>query len=80
MYLTSYNILVVSIALALQCILQYKLMNIFSIKCYFWANLNIDVTKNRIFQGISQIKSKSEIHFPSNFFLTMVIIIACLPF
>ena len=37
---------VVKIALALQCILQYKLINIFSIKCYFRANLKIDVTKN----------------------------------
>ena len=43
----------VSFALALQYILQYKLMTIFSIKCYFRANLKIDVTKNRIFWGIS---------------------------
>ena len=39
--------------LALQCILQYKLINIFRIKNYFWANLKRDVTKNRIFWGIS---------------------------
>ena len=36
---------VVSIALALKCILQYKLINIFSIKCYFRANIKIDDTK-----------------------------------
>ena len=41
----------------------------FSIKWYFRANLNIDVTKNRIFWGISLVKSKSEIHSPGNFLL-----------
>ena len=35
----------VSTALVLQCILQYKLINILSIKCYIEANLRIDVTK-----------------------------------
>ena len=59
----------VSIALALQCILQYKLTNIFSIKCYFRANLKIDVTKNRIFRGISWVKLKSVTHSPGNFLL-----------
>ena len=45
-------------------------MNIFSVKCYFRANLKIDdVTKNRSFWGISQVKSKSEIHSPGNFLL-----------
>ena len=62
----------VSIALALQCILQYKLINIFSEKCYLRANLKIDVTKNRIFCGISQIKLKSEIHSLSNFLLVLI--------
>ena len=62
---------VVSIALELKFILQYKLMNIFSINCYFRANLKIDVAKNRIFWGISQVNSKSEIHSPDNFFLTV---------
>ena len=57
----------VSIVLAPQCILQYKLINIFSIKCYFRANLKIDVTKNIIFRGISWVKLKSEIHSPGNF-------------
>ena len=61
----------VSIALALQCILQYRLTNIFSIKCYFRDNLKIDVTKNRIFLGISWVKLKSEIHSPGNFFLAL---------
>ena len=51
---------VVPIALVLQLILQYKLMNIFSIKCYI-INLKIDVTKNRTFSEISLVKSKSEI-------------------
>ena len=59
----------VSIALAPQCILQYKLINIFSIKCYFRANLKIDVAKNRIFWCISWVKLKSEIHSPGNFLL-----------
>ena len=45
--------------------LQYKLMNIFIIK----INLKIDATKNIIFWGISQVKSKSEIHSPGNFLL-----------
>ena len=36
---------VVLIVLALQCILQYKLMNIFSMKSYFRANLKTDVTE-----------------------------------
>ena len=61
----------VSIALAFQCILQCQLMNIFSIKCYFRANLKIDVTKNIIFWGISLVKLKSEIHSPGNFLLFM---------
>ena len=39
------------------------------IKCYFRANLKIDVTKNRIFWGISWVKLKSEIHSPGNFLL-----------
>ena len=56
----------ISIALALQCILQYRLTNILSIKCYFRDNLKIDVTKNRIFRGISWVKLKSEIHSPGN--------------
>ena len=59
---------VVPIALVLQLILQYKLMNIFSIKCYI-INLKIDVTKNRTFSEISLVKSKSEIHSPSSFLL-----------
>ena len=46
-------------------------MNIFSIKCYFRANLKIGVTKNRIFWDISQVKSKSEIHPPGNFLLVL---------
>ena len=46
-------------------------MTIFSIKCCFRANLKIDVAKNRIFQGISQVKSKSEIQSPGNFFLSL---------
>ena len=44
-------------------------MIIFNIKCYFRANLKIDVTKNRIFWSISQVKLKSEIHSPGNFLL-----------
>ena len=44
-------------------------MNIFSRKCYFRTNLQIDVTKNRIFWGISLVNSKSEIHSPGNFLL-----------
>ena len=44
---------VVSIALALQCILKYKLIDFFSIKWYFRANLKMYVTKNRSFWGIS---------------------------
>ena len=44
-------------------------MNIFSIKYYFRANLKIDVTKSRIFRGISKVKLKSEIHSPGNFLL-----------
>ena len=48
---------------------QYKLINVFSIKCYFRANLKINVTKNRIFRGISLVKLKSEIHSPGNFLL-----------
>ena len=64
----------VSIALALQCILQlYKLINIFSIKCYFRANLRTVVTKNRIFWSITQVKLKSEIHSPGNFLLLKLI-------
>ena len=59
---------VVPIALVLQLILQYKLMNIFSIKCYI-INLKIDVTKNRTFSEISLVKSKSEIHSPGSFLL-----------
>ena len=59
----------VSIALALQCMLQYKLMNIFSIKCYIRANLKINVTKNRTLWGISLVKSKSEINSPGIFLL-----------
>ena len=55
----------VLIALILQHILQYKLMSIFSIKCYLRANLKIDVTKNGVFWGTSRVKSKSEIHFPA---------------
>ena len=51
---------VVPIALVLQLILQYKLMNIFSIKCYI-INLKIDVTKNRTFSEISLVKSKSDL-------------------
>ena len=42
---------VVPIALVLQLILQYKLMNIFSIICYI-INLKIDVAKNRTFSEI----------------------------
>ena len=63
-----------SIEVALRCILQYKLMNIFSIKCYFKANLKIDEAKNRIFWGISQVKSKSDIHSPGNFLMPRAII------
>ena len=59
---------VVPIALVLQLILQYKLMNIFSIKCYI-INLKIDVTKNRTFSEILLVKSKSEIHSPGSFLL-----------
>ena len=33
------------------------------------ANIKIDVTKTRIFFGISQVKSKSEIHSSGNFLL-----------
>ena len=44
-------------------------MNIFSIKCYFRKNLEIDVTENRIFWGISYVKLKPEIHSPGNFLL-----------
>ena len=62
---------VVSIAFSLHYILQYKLMNIFSIKCYFRANLKIDVTKNIIFWGISLSKWKSKIHSPGNFLLVV---------
>ena len=43
---------VVPVALVLQLILQYKLMNIFSIKCYI-INLKIDVTKNKTFSEIN---------------------------
>ena len=50
-------------------------MNIFSIKCYFRANLKIDVTKNRILWGISQVKLKSEIHSPGNFLLLSLIVL-----
>ena len=57
---------VVPIALVLQLILQHKLMNIFSIKCYI-INLKTDVTKNIIFSEISSVKSKSEIHSPGSF-------------
>ena len=52
-----------------QFILQYKLMNFFSIKCYIRANLKMDVNKNRIFWSISLAKSKSEIQSPGNFIL-----------
>ena len=48
---------------------KLKLINIFSLKCYFGANLKIDITKNRIFWGISQAKLKSEIYSPGNFLL-----------
>ena len=44
-------------------------MNIFRIKSHFKANLKIDVTKNRVFWSISQVKPKSEIHSPGNFLL-----------
>ena len=67
----------VSIALAPQCILQYRLINIFSIKCYFRANLKIDVTKNRIFRCILWVKLKSEIHSPGNFLLVKVDVYSC---
>ena len=50
---------VVSIALALKCILEYKLIDNFSIKCYFRENLKIDVTKNRFFWGISKVMHQS---------------------
>ena len=43
----------------------------FSINCYIRANLKIDVTKNGTFWGILLVKSKSEIHSPSNFLLTV---------
>ena len=59
---------VVPIALVLQLIFQYKLMNIFSIKCDI-INLKIDVTKNRTFSEKSLVKSKSEIHSPGSFHL-----------
>ena len=59
----------VSIALAPEFILQCKLMNIFSIKCYSRTNLKIDITKNRIFWGISSVKLKPEINSPGNFLL-----------
>ena len=55
-----------------RCILQHKLMNIFSIKCYLRVIFKIDFTKNRIFWGISLVKSKPEIHFPGNFLLQSV--------
>ena len=42
------------------------------IKSYFRTNLKIDVTKNRIFWGISQLKLKSEIHSPDNFLLEIL--------
>ena len=64
----------VSIVLAPQYILKYELINIFNIKCYFRANLKIDVTKNRIFRGISWVKLKSEIHSPGNFLLLQHIV------
>ena len=70
--LESRVLVVVSIAFVPQCILPYKLMNIFSRKCYFRANLRIDVTKNIIFWGISQVKSQCEIHFRGNFLLIVV--------
>ena len=41
----------------------------FCIKCYFRAILEIDVTKNRIFWGISLVKLKCEIHSPGNVLL-----------
>ena len=44
-------------------------MNIFSIKCYFRANLKVDVNNNGIFWSISLVKSKSEIQSPGNFVL-----------
>ena len=45
-------------------------MNLFSIKCYFRANLNIDVTKIEFSGGgVSQVTSKSDIESPCNFFL-----------
>ena len=61
---------VILIALALQCILQYKLMNIISIKCYFRANLKMYVTKNIILGDISQVRLKFEIHSPGDFLLS----------
>ena len=53
--------------------LQYKLMNIFIIKCYFRANLKIDVTKNRIFWGISLIKLRSDIDSSGNLVLLLLV-------
>ena len=50
---------VVSIALALQCILQYKLINTLNVKCYFRANLKTNVSKIRISWVTSQVKFKS---------------------
>ena len=44
-------------------------MTIFSIKCYFRANLKIDATKNRLFWSISPVKSKPEIHSNGTFLL-----------
>ena len=43
----------------------------FQHKVLFRANLKIDVTKNRIFRGISWVKLKSEIHSPGNFLLVL---------
>ena len=44
----------------------------FSIQCYFRANLKIYITETRVFWGISQVKSKSEIHSPGNFLMCIV--------
>ena len=61
---------VVSIALAFQCILQYQLINIFSIKCCLRANLKIDVTKVKKLKS-EKAKLKSEINSPGNFLLVL---------
>ena len=47
-------------------------MNSFDIKCNFRANLKTDVTKHRIFWGISQVRSKYAIHSPDINSLQMI--------